>query len=80
MSAPFPWGGGEGGREQCDPAAQVKGKCTITPWGEARLLGLRVGESSPTAGERWGARVLFSCLFGFVRALSLGLFTEMYFV
>lgn len=38
MSAAFP------GEKQCDPAAQVKGKCMITsPW-EVRLLCPRVGE------------------------------------
>lgn len=38
LGAAFP------GEKQCDPAAQVKGKCMITsPW-EVRLLCPRVGE------------------------------------
>lgn len=31
-------------RKQCDPAAQVKGKCMITSLWEVRLLCPRVGE------------------------------------
>lgn len=38
MSAAFP------GEKQCDPAAQVKGKCMITSLWEVRLLCPRVGE------------------------------------